>query len=341
MAIRLQDIADDLNLSKMTISKVLRGQTDVSAETKARVLKRMKELNYRPNISARGLRTGQTFSIGMVVPSLFDPAVAEMVRGLNEVLRPAGYSLILSSADGDAEVEEREVESHLSRQVDALIVVPRGEASEVPSIFGTTAAPVIYAGTPPSRAAYGNGGGSVSVALREAEVGEIAARYLLERRCRRIAYMRGPRTAVGDQRFAGFLEALRDTNVPVRQEWIVETHPGISDYRGGYALMKRLLVGGTRLDGIVAYTDPLAAGARDAALVEGIEVPRALQIIGSGNVADVCETRIALTSLDLAAEEIGRRVARLALKRIGEKDATQRSVLLSPRVVARESTRQP
>jgi LacI family transcriptional regulator len=91
----------------------------------------------------------------------------------------------------------------------------------------------------------------------------------------------------------------------------------------------------------VAYTDPLAAGARDAALVEGIEVPRALQIIGSGNVADVCETRIALTSLDLAAEEIGRRVARLALKRIAEKDATQRSVLLSPRVVARESTRQP
>ena len=65
MAIRLQDIADDLNLSKMTISKVLRGQTDVSAETKARVLKRMKELNYRP--TARGLRTGQTYVLLSIV----------------------------------------------------------------------------------------------------------------------------------------------------------------------------------------------------------------------------------------------------------------------------------
>ena len=57
MTVRLKDIASDLNLSKMTISKVLRGQTDVSAETKARVLQRMRELNYRPNISARSLRT--------------------------------------------------------------------------------------------------------------------------------------------------------------------------------------------------------------------------------------------------------------------------------------------
>ena len=77
MAIRLQDIADDLNLSKMTISKVLRGQTDVSAETKARVLQRVRELNYRPNISARSLRTGQTYMTGFVVPSLDDRRIAD------------------------------------------------------------------------------------------------------------------------------------------------------------------------------------------------------------------------------------------------------------------------
>ena len=58
MTVRLKDIANDLNLSKMTISKVLRGQTDVSPATKARVLQRVKELNYQPNISARSLRTG-------------------------------------------------------------------------------------------------------------------------------------------------------------------------------------------------------------------------------------------------------------------------------------------
>ena len=70
MPVPLKDIARDLNLSKMTISKVLRGQTDVSADTKARVLQRAKELNYRPNTTARTLRTGETFMIGWSFPPL-------------------------------------------------------------------------------------------------------------------------------------------------------------------------------------------------------------------------------------------------------------------------------
>jgi LacI family transcriptional regulator len=334
MAIRLQDIADDLNLSKMTISKVLRGQADVSAETKARVLQRMKELNYRPNLSARGLRTGQTYSVGFVVPTLSESSVAQMVRGINEIVRSENYSLVISSVDGDDEVEEREAELHLSRQVDALIVYPRSDASDTPQVLKTTTVPVIYAGLCPPRVA------GLSVAIRESEVGKIAVEHLLLRRCKRIAYLRGPRTGVADQRFAGFLEALREAGVVARQEWIVEAQPGAADYRSGFAAMKRLLAGRIRPDGIVAYTDLLAAGARDAVLAEGLDIPRSVQLIGCGNVADICETEVALTSVDLASEEIGRRVARIALKRIEEKGETSlRSVTISPRVVQRESTR--
>lgn len=334
MAIRLQDIANDLNLSKMTISKVLRGQTDVSAETKARVLKRMKELNYRPNISARGLRTGQTYSVGMVVPSLADPAVALMVRGINEVFRPANYSLVLSSVEGDAEMEERETELHLSRQVDALIFCPRSDASAIPQVLAETSVPVLYAGPAPPRVA------GLSVGLREAEVGRLAAEHLLDRRCRRIAYLRGPRTSVADQRFAGFLEALREAGVAVRQDWVFETQPGASDYRSGSEIIQRLTASRVRPDGIVAYTDLLAAGARDTAIAAGFEVPRQLQIIGCGNVTELCETGVTLTSIDLAHEEIGRRVARMALKRIEEKgETTLRSTVTTPKVVERASTR--
>jgi LacI family transcriptional regulator len=334
MAVRLKDIADDLNLSKMTISKVLRGQTDVSAETKARVLQRMQELNYRPNLSARGLRTGQTYSVGFVVPTLSDPSFAQMVRGINQIVRPEKYSLVISSVDGDAETEEREAELHLSRQVDALIVCPRSDASDSPQVLKATTVPVIYAGVCPPRVA-----GS-SVALRESEVGKIAVEHLLLRRCRRIAYLRGPRIGVADQRFAGFLEALREAGLVARQEWIVEAQPGAADYRSGFAAMKRLLAGRVRPDGIVAYTDLLATGARDAMLAEGIEIPRSVQIIGCGNVAYVCETQVALTSVDLASEEIGRRVARMALKRIQDKgEASPRNIMLSPKVIQRESTR--
>src|ERR1700753_4113824 len=184
MATRLRDIAKDLNLSTMTISKVLRGQTDVSAETKARVLKRVQELNYRPNMTARSLRTGQTYSMGMLARSLQAPFVTVLAEAMNEVFRAEGYSLIVASADGDAENEERETELHLSRQVDALLFCVREDASDLPVALKETATPVVLIGHRPAQI------NALSVGLRENEVGSLAASYLLERRSRRIAYLR-------------------------------------------------------------------------------------------------------------------------------------------------------
>lgn len=73
MAIRLKDIARDLNVSTVTVSKVLRGNSDISEKTRARVLKRMQELNYQPNMLARGLASGRTYTVGLVVPDLVHP----------------------------------------------------------------------------------------------------------------------------------------------------------------------------------------------------------------------------------------------------------------------------
>ena len=131
MTVRLKDIANDLNLSKMTISKVLRGQTDISAATKARVLQRMKELNYRPNIPARSLRTGNTLTIGLVIPSLTSFFFADVARGLIQTVRTAGYGVLISSAEEDPEIERHEIELQLSRQVDALIVASVQESAGV------------------------------------------------------------------------------------------------------------------------------------------------------------------------------------------------------------------
>lgn len=334
MAIRLQDIADDLKLSKMTISKVLRGQTDVSAETKARVLKRVQELNYRPNISARGLRTGQTFTIGLALPDLHDAAMAQIAAGVNEGVRTDGYGVVITSADGDAEQEEREVELQLSRQVDALLLCLKSDASDLPQALDTAPVPVVLVGHAPSRFS------GIQVAVRESEVGQMAVQHLVERRCRRIAYLRGPRTPVADMRFSGFLEAMRNAGITVRQEWVIEAQPGDTGYRHGVEAMQRMLSGKTVPDGVLAYNDLQAMGVRDAALADGLDVPRQVRVIGCGNLQSVCETGTALTSIDLAWRELGKRAAKIALRCIGDKAgaAGQRSVWISPRVVPREST---
>jgi LacI family transcriptional regulator len=334
MTVRLKDIATDLNLSKMTISKVLRGQTDVSAATKARVLQRMKELNYRPNISARSLRTGNTFSIGLVIPSLSDPFFAEVARGLVQTVRASGYGVLISTAEEDPEIERREIELQLSRQVDALVVASVQDSAEFFAALGAQRAPLILVGRKlPSLTTN-------FVGLRDDEVGYVAAAHLIETGCQKVAYLRGPRTAAADRSWSGYRAALSELKVPFRPELVVEW--GEADrnpYLRGFDAMCRLMAGRARPDGVMCYSDSLAMGVIDSALEKKLRVPQDVSVVGCGNVAALRETRVPLTSIDLAGVEVGQRTAKLVLRALsGEKLSPNRSVLVSPHIVVRRSS---
>jgi len=118
----MKDIAQDLGVSVITVSKVLRNHPDISEATRDRVLRRMKELNYRPNLAARALVTGKSYSIGLVVPDLVHPFFAELGKGISRVLRERGYGLMISSSEENAGLEQQEIDQMLARGVDALIV---------------------------------------------------------------------------------------------------------------------------------------------------------------------------------------------------------------------------
>src|SRR5690242_19925500 len=122
MEIRMKDIARDLGVSVVTVSKVLRNHSDISQQTRERVLRRIKELNYRPNLAARALVTGRTHSIGLIVPDLVHPFFAEVAKGLSRVLRKRDYSLMISSSEEDPALEQSAIDQLLARRVDALIV---------------------------------------------------------------------------------------------------------------------------------------------------------------------------------------------------------------------------
>src|SRR5919202_597953 len=130
MAVTMKDIAEDLNLSVVTISKVLRDHPDISAETRDRVLKRMKEVNYRPNLAARALVTGRSYAIGLVVPDLVHPFYGQVAKALSSVLRTKGYSLVLSSSEDDPELEQQEIEQLLARRVDVLVVASAQQSGD-------------------------------------------------------------------------------------------------------------------------------------------------------------------------------------------------------------------
>src|ERR1700678_3921608 len=122
MAARMKDIAEALNVSIVTVSKVLNNDLSISEATRQRVLECARKLDYRTNLAAKGLVTGQSKIIGLIVPDLFHGFFAEVAAGMSDALGRHGYGLILSSSRDSVEMEAKEIRQMLARSVDALVV---------------------------------------------------------------------------------------------------------------------------------------------------------------------------------------------------------------------------
>ena len=334
MPIRLKDIAKDLNLSAVTISKVVRNQSDISPETKKRVLERMRELNYQPNFAARTLVTGRTYSIGFVVPSLLHSFFAEIAKGIVDVIRPLGYGLLISSADEDPELERQEVDQQMARQADALIVASSQLSGTFYRDIQSRGVPLIMVDRRFSdlRTNF--------IGARDEDIGFAATEHLIERGCKVIAHLRGPDVSTGLGRFHGYLKALKRYGLRPAPELVVQVSKGDTDAEeSGCSAMREILKRGLPFDGLFCYNDPVAVGAMETALNAGLRIPDDLAVVGCGNARWARALRIPLSSVDQGSTEIGTRAAKLALKLINSRNvAKQKTILLPASVVARAST---
>jgi LacI family transcriptional regulator len=335
MPVRLKDIAKDLGLSVVTVSKVLRDHPDIGEATRKRVLKRMKEMNYQPNLTARALITGQTWTMGILVPDLLHPFFASIAQSLSHEIRSRGYSLLISSSDEDAELEQREIEHLLARRVDCLLIASaqwsvdsfrRIEAQKTPYILL-------------DRQFQGLAANFVGV--DDQAVGMLATRHLIEQGCRRIAHIRGPEVSTALGRLEGYRQALNEAEMQAMPEHIVSLGSS-GDHRGepgGYEAAKRLLAGKKRPDGIFCFNDPSALGAMRAIFEAGLRVPEEIAVVGCGNLSYSDFLRVPLTSVDQGSEEIGRRAAAMALQVASEKSTSRpKRELIEPRLVMRASS---
>src|SRR5271168_1206104 len=122
MRTTMMDIARDLRVSVVTVSKVLRNQGRISDATRKRVLQHDKKLNYQMNWVARSLVTRRTYTIGLLLPEFAHPFFAEIARAVAHTVRPHGYHVVISSFEEDPELEVSEADSLLARRVDGMII---------------------------------------------------------------------------------------------------------------------------------------------------------------------------------------------------------------------------
>ena len=335
MAVKMRDIAKDLGVSVITVSKVLRDHPDVGHDTRERVLARVKELDYRPNLAARSLVTGRTYLVGLIVPDLLHPFFAEIAKALSDTLRKSGYYLIISSSEEDPDLEEQAVNQLLARQLDTLIIASCRSTAEFFGRIEERKTPYILI----DRAVPGLSSNYIGV--DDIAVGLLATKHLIAMGCTRIAHIRGPETSTGVGRLEGYKRALQQAGITINDHYIASARKvDVDTKQRGAEAMAQLLRLKRRPDGVFCYNDPLAIGAMDHVIEQGLRIPEDLAIIGCGNLHYDDSLRVGLSSVDQHSRRIGEAAARIALGILSSRlPPPPETVIFQPELIIRASTR--
>jgi LacI family transcriptional regulator len=333
MAVTMSDIARDLNVSVVTVSKVLRNKGKISEPTRQRVLQRSRELNYQPNLIARSLVTRRTFTIGLLLPDFTHPFFAQIAKAVAQTMRSRGYHVLISYFEEDPEIELSEGQALLSRHVDGLILA--SAQSDARCAFfkyiheRKTPLVLIDRAVPKVRASF--------VGVDHTGIGKMATEHLIAQGCRRIAHLRGPDVGIANDRLNGYCLALQEGGFPVLPDFIVEA--GFHT-ESGYDAMRAVLQSSPKVDGVFCYNDPIAVGAMKAIREAGKKVPEDVAVVGAGNVNYSDVLAIPLTTIDQEPDQIGKIASQLLLDQIESKKKSHRSrtVLVPHRLVVRQST---
>jgi LacI family gluconate utilization system Gnt-I transcriptional repressor len=305
--IKMQDVARNAGVSAMTVSRALKQDGVVSAKTRRRILRAVKELGYVPNQIASSLSSRRSGFVALLVPSLNNPPLAETAHALAQTLEASGLQLLIGYTNYETEREERLLAALLQRQPEAIIVVDDGHSKRSRELLLKSRIPVIHIWDWPRRPI-----GHV-VGFSNEAVTEKVVRFLAERGYRRLAYLgetndSGTR---GARRRQGFVDTIKKLRLgPVR---IYNHKPPPFTMLEGRVALPLMLQRWPNLDAIVCVSDPCAFGVLTEAQARGLSVPSDLAIVGFGDfeVSRCCAP--ALTTVAVDGARLGQEAASLLM----------------------------
>jgi DNA-binding LacI/PurR family transcriptional regulator len=331
----IHDVARLAEVSIKTVSNVMNDYPHVRPTTKQRVLDAIAALNYRPNLTARGLRSGRTGLISLIIPDLRTPYFAELADVVMSAADAQGLSVLIAQSGADRERELRLLDDPRLGMVDGVLFSALALGEQDNDLLAAISTPMVLLG---ERILHGP---KDHVTMRNTEAAKAATEHLLALGRRRIVAL-GADAAQGlgsaSLRLQGYQEALRGAGLELDASLVVEVHSWARSTGAG--AMRAFLEQDVPFDGVVAYSDALALGAMRVLQESGRRIPDDVAVIGFDDVDETRYTLPTLSTVDPGRDEIAEVAVRYLKERIERSgpDLPPRQHLTTFAVIEREST---
>jgi LacI family transcriptional regulator len=331
--IRQTDIAKILNVSRVTVSKALKGAPDISAEMKRKVRQTADELGYIPHYHASVLHSRTTKTIGVVVPDVANSFFSYTIHGIMDVAQRSGYHIILTVSRESAQLEKENILTLLSMRTDGILVAITKETVNT-SVFETvrrTGTPLVFFDRALEALPFS------SVGIDDRGEAKKLVEHLFSCGYRKIAHLSGSSLiAHGRDRRTGYLDVLREHHLPVHRRWIIAGGYERSD---GYEGFKKLWSWPDKPEAVFMANDHIALGAYDAMSEMKIHVPRDVGVAAMGHREFAELLSPSLTIIHVAPDRLGEKAMDLLLYEIQNPGSKKQKIMLPAELQVKESTR--
>lgn len=335
MKVNIKTVAKRAGVSITTVSRVIREYPGIKEETRKKVLKSIRELNYEINAVARNLRQKKTNTIGIIVGNVLSQFYSIIAKSVEDSANKAGYNVILCNGDDNPEKEFRYLKVLKYNRVDGIILTPTGKNAEYVKWLIETGTRVVLI----DRLIDGVNCDAVLIDNENAAYG--AVRHLIKQGYRKIAIINGyiDRTT-GKGRLNGYIKALRDAGIP-KDDSLIKI--GNFKKSSGRDLVKELMQGNSKPEAIFVTNIDMTLGALIAIKEMGLKIPSDIGIVGFDDPDWNIILDPPLTAVHQPVYELGSMAAELLLKKIESKDTSTSNkpliMTLNTSLVVRNSTK--
>ena len=333
----IYDISKKLNVSVATVSRALNNHPRISQATKELVVNTAKEMDYKQNNLAKALKSGETKTVGVIVPYINTNFFSSVIRGIEEELSPHGYRVIICQSHDDASVEKKQLNTLLHTQVDCIFISISKNTSDVEylkKVVSTTNTPIIFFDRKKDVP------GISTITIDDHKGAYLATEHLINEGYKNIYHFSGDQNLeIYQNRLSGYKSALIDYKLPVIEENIINTGSSIEE---GIHAMKNVWKRKVKPDAIFSASDFTALGVCKEIKNLGLEMPKDIGVIGFSNEPFTQFMELSISSVDQTPVMMGKVSGNVFLESIKDNFSgitIEKKLVLSPMLCVRQSSK--